>query len=130
MKNGMVLKRNSWNIEVKELVAGSPQAEIRNGKGAVIIVSLGEGYIYRHYGKPFQWLGNKEPGHYTKGCNIHLAISGPLRCTFEDWDEITLLVDEAAEILFEIKHARSVWHGTGEEGKFEGLNDIMEELGH
>lgn len=130
MNKTLIKKGAGWNLIVNELVKNSPQVEIRNGKGVVIIVSLGEGYVYNHYGKPNPWSQNKEPGHYTKGYNIHLAISGPLQCTMKEWDEITLFVDEAYDMLFQIDHARKVWHGTGEEDKFTGLNDLMEELGY
>lgn len=125
-----MFKRKGWNMVVNELVTGSPQAEIRNGKGVVIIVSLGNGYIYKHYGKPHYWITGRDPIEPTRGVNIHLATSGPIQCTFTEWDEINLLIDEASDMLFEIYHAREVWHGTGEEGKFAGLNDIMEELGY
>ncbi|MHC4412308.1 MAG: hypothetical protein ACYSW6_04935 [Planctomycetota bacterium] len=131
MKNKTLIEKESgWSLIVNEFVKNSPQVEIRNGQGVVIVVSLGEGYVYRHYGKPNIWQKNKEPGHYTKGYNIHLAISGPLQCTFVEWDDINILVEEAKDILYDIEDVREIWNGTGEEGKFEGLNDLMEELGY
>lgn len=129
MKNKTTLERGSWKIVINELVKGSPQAEVRNGTGVVVIVSLGAGYVYRHYGRPDIWMQNKELGYYTRNNNIHFAINGPLQCTFDEWNEIQDLIYEAEGILMYIEMSRDIWEGSDKKNAFPGLNDMMKKWG-
>ena len=84
----------NWNLKLKERVKGSPQVEIRDGYGVVIVVSLGDGYIYKSYGKPGSFMSER-----TRGVNIHFALNGGLLCTFAEWGQIGELIQQARKML-------------------------------
>ena len=109
-------KVGNWKLDLKEKVPNSPQVEIRDGTGVVIVVSLGDGYKYRHYGKPRYYI-KTDPLQETMGVNIHFALNGPLRCTFEEFEEIHGLILMARDKLV----AYRLWRGSGKDGGFEGL---------
>ena len=86
-------------MELLNKVPGSPQVEIRDGLGVVIVVSCGEGYKYKYYGNHRTWLGKLDPLDEVKGINIHLALNNALQCTFDEWLEISKLIWKARELL-------------------------------
>ena len=86
-------------MELLNKVPRSPQVEIRDGLGVVIVVSCGEGYKYKYYGNHRTWLGKLDPLDEVKGINIHLALNNALQCTFDEWLEISKLIWKARELL-------------------------------
>lgn len=68
-----------------------PQVEIRKDD-AVIVVSLGGGYKYKHY----------TPSE-TRGINIHIASAGPIRWTWKELADLQEAIREAREMLERFK---------------------------
>lgn len=90
----------NWELKIKKNKHGVEQVEIKDGYGVVIIVSLGEGYVYKSYGKPWwhtdTWGSARDR---VKGVNIHMAMNGPLQCSFSEFDEIYDLIQVAKAYL-------------------------------
>jgi len=87
----VVVKRNGYDKE---------QIEIRDGLGLVIIVCLGEGYEYRSYGKRrYYWEDEDAALEAVKGINIHMAMNGPLQCTFTHLDYLHDLITACEDRL-------------------------------
>ena len=87
--------RGKWKGKVCHTTT-SPQVEIRKDS-FVIVVGL-DGYNYKSYRRiPAQFQAS------TKGLNMHIASAGPIRLTFKQWDEFKAVVDEAREVLAELK---------------------------
>lgn len=79
--------RKRWKGKVVGKKTKSPQVEIRKDT-FVIIVSLGGGYKYKHYNRD-----------NTIGINLHIGASGPIQLTFNEWEEMKKVVDEASLVL-------------------------------
>jgi hypothetical protein len=93
---------DDWKFELKERVKDSPQVEIRDGHGIVIVVSLGGGYKYKYYGKRSAWRTKEQALDMVRGVNVHLALNGAMQCTFEEWSAITILIERAREMLEDV----------------------------
>ena len=79
--------RRSWKGKLVGVRSDSPQVEIRKDY-FVVVVSLGEGYKYKHYTRD-----------ETKGINLHIGTSAPIQLSFEEWEEFRQAVEEATEVL-------------------------------
>jgi len=84
--------RKRWKGKIVGKTTDSPQVEIRKNE-FVIVVSLGEGYKYKYY--------NRDE---TKGINLHIGASGPIQLTFEEWNEMKKVVEEALQVLRELSN--------------------------
>jgi len=87
------LKIRDLDVSVKRNGYGKEQIEIKDGFGLVIVVSLGEGYEYKGYGKRrHNWQKEEIVLGLVKNVNIHMAMNGPLQCTFTYFDYLHELI--------------------------------------
>lgn len=94
-----------WKAKRVGFKAGHPQIEIRKDT-AVIVVSLGGGYRYKHY-----------TPEETRKVNIHIASAGPIQWTFNEFNDFVGAVQEARTIL----QVESNYEQEGDIEKFEDL---------
>jgi hypothetical protein len=114
---------NRWKAKITGTKLGYPQVEIRKTAGAqmTIIVSLGNGYNYKHYRAVnpryegwdiARWrkeFSNIEKDYTdedimqsifpTRGVNVHISLNGPAQLTFEEMEELQKAIAEARAVL-------------------------------
>lgn len=85
-------------------VRTEPQVEIRKSVGGVnvtLVVGL-DGYNYKYYKRNDE----RWPTEGTRGLNVHVAMNGPLRLTFDAFhtftDELDSAVREAHDVLLKL----------------------------
>lgn len=109
-----------WKAKISGTKLGFPQVEIRKTAGCqmTIIVSLGEGYNYKHYRAIEERYEGKTPSspdlswwrgvtqaeideraRPLKGINVHMALNGPAQMTFAEMAELNEAVAEAKGAL-------------------------------
>lgn len=86
-----------WKAKLIGKNSETPRIEIRKtGRltftQMLVIVSLGNGYRYKHY-KP----------ENTLGTNVHISLNGPMRLTFEEMNEFSQAINEAKTFLESVK---------------------------
>jgi hypothetical protein len=77
----------SWKGKVVGMNNGHPQVEIRKHP-FLMIVSVDGGYKYKFY-----------TPENTGRFNVHISSAGPIQLTFDEWEEMKLVVEEAKEKL-------------------------------
>ena len=80
--------RKTFSFSTK-YVPGRPA--IGNSASILIIVSLGGGYKYKNM-----------TYENTKGINIHFSTNSSIQCTFDQLQEIQIVVEEAKQKLIEL----------------------------
>jgi hypothetical protein len=91
--------RSKWKGTVVGKTLKKPQIELRktfsatcgrwgNAASVLIIVSLGDGYKYKH-------LERED----TKGINIHFSTNSAILTTFEGMQEVATVIEEAKNYL-------------------------------
>lgn len=91
--------RKMWRGKITHELT-TPQVEVHKDS-MVIIVGL-KGYTYKHY-KPVAKGRNS-----TKGLNIHISSSWPLKMSFKTWGEFNEVVVEAREALEKFKQEQDI----------------------
>lgn len=92
--------RMKWKAKLAGHKAGYPQVELRRD-GCVIVVSS-RGYKYKHYDTRDIKRWDKKSKNADEVCLIHIACSGPMSLTTEEYGKMLQAVEEAKAKLEEV----------------------------
>ena len=84
---------SGWSLKFKTQPIN--QLEFRKGfdhGNLLLIVSGDKGYTHANYSPRSKWYS-------TQGKNIHFSLNGPLSLTFDEFNEISTIVERAKKFI-------------------------------